>query len=199
MSHPPPAPAAAGGARAFHVRPARADERDAVRALTRAAYAEYTTAMAPAAWAALEGAVRAALAVGFDAADCLVAARVGVAAGAADALLGSVFLFPPDADAYAGLAEPPRRPELRLLAVSPAARGLGVGEALIAACADRARAHGADALTLHTSASMRAARRLYARLGFVRDPSLDFRPEGAELVEGYRLPLDAPASGPATG
>jgi ribosomal protein S18 acetylase RimI-like enzyme len=64
-----------------------------------------------------------------------------------------------------------------------------VGEALVRACAERARAAGAAALGLHTSASMAAARRMYARLGFVRAPGADFRPGGAELVEAYRLPL----------
>jgi GNAT superfamily N-acetyltransferase len=179
------------------VREARRRERDAVRALTLAAYAEYATVMAPASWAALDGAVRAALDVGFDAAACLVAVPRGApgAPGAPDAApLGSVFLFPPAADAYAGLAGAPRWPELRLLAVAPAARGLGVGAALVTACAERARAMGAGTLGLHTSASMRAAQRLYAALGFVRDPERDFRPAGAELVEGYRLPLDGPTA-----
>jgi ribosomal protein S18 acetylase RimI-like enzyme len=36
---------------------------------------------------------------------------------------------------------------------------------------------------------MRAAMRLYDRLGFVRAPELDFQPPDAELVQGYRLPL----------
>ena len=173
------------------VREARRDERDAVRTLTLAAYAEYAAIMAPASWTALDGAVRAALDVGFDAATCLVAVRPGAPGGAP---LGSVFLFPPATDAYGGLAGAPRWPELRLLAVAPAARGLGVGAALVAACAERARAMGADALGLHTSASMRAAQRLYAALGFVRDRARDFRPDGAELVEGYRLPLGGPAA-----
>jgi ribosomal protein S18 acetylase RimI-like enzyme len=58
-------------------------------------------------------------------------------------------------------------------------------------CVRRARRAGADALGLHTSRSMRAAIRLYERMGFVRAPERDFRPEGAELVEAYRLPLGA--------
>jgi hypothetical protein len=37
---------------------------------------------------------------------------------------------------------------------------------------------------------MRAAVRLYERMGFVRDPEHDFQPPGAELVEGYLLRLD---------
>jgi len=31
--------------------------------------------------------------------------------------------------------------------------------------------------------------RMYQRLGFVRAPEHDFQPEGAEVVEGYRLVL----------
>jgi predicted N-acetyltransferase YhbS len=100
-----------------------------------------------------------------------------------------VFLFPAAADAYRGLAAPPRWPELRLLAVAPHARGLGVGVALVRECARRARAAGYDTLGLHTSASMAAARRMYERLGFVRASEYDFRPDGAEVVEGYVLSL----------
>lgn len=172
---------------AYAVRDARADEHAAVRALTLAAYAEYARVMTPPAWAGLDGAVRAALDVAAGAAERIVAVRADDGA-----LLGSVFLFPAASDAYTGHAAPPPIPELRLLAVAPAARGLGVGEALVRECARRAQAAGAAALGLHTSASMRAAQRLYARLGFVRDPAADFRPDGAELVEGYRLALGAP-------
>ena len=163
------------------VRDATAADRPRVRALTLEAYAEYASVMAPAAWALLDRAVRDALDAAWTA-ECIVAERGG-------ALVGSVFLFPPASDAYRGLTAPPPRPELRLLAVAPAARGAGVGEALVRECARRARAEGAAALGLHTSASMAAARRMYARLGFVREPEADFRVDGAEVVEGYCLPL----------
>jgi ribosomal protein S18 acetylase RimI-like enzyme len=74
-------------------------------------------------------------------------------------------------------------------------RGRGVGRALVAECVRRARAMGAAALGLHTSASMTAAIALYEGLGFVRTPEHDFRPEGAELVTGYRLDLGSAAAG----
>ena len=163
------------------MRDARPGERALVRDLTLGAYAEYAGVMAPRAWTALDGAVRAALDAAW-AAECVVAERAG-------ALVGSVFLFPPASDAFTGLAEPPRWPELRLLAVAPEARGLGAGEALVRECARRARASGAVALGLHTSATMAVARRMYARLGFVRAPEHDLRFAGSELVEGYQLPL----------
>ena len=165
----------------LHVRAARPDERDAVRDLTLRAYAEYATVMAPSAWAALDGAVRAALA-SDERLERIVAEQGG-------RLVGSVLLYPPAADAYAGAASRARWPEVRLLAVAPDARGLGVGRALMDECVRRARAMGAAELGLHTSASMRAAMRMYERMGFVRAPEFDFRPPGAELVEAYRLEL----------
>lgn len=178
-----PVPAAPG----VRVRDARDDERIAIRLLTLRAYAEYAAVMEPSAWAGLEAAVHAALA-SRDAAARIVAERDG-------ALVGSVLLYPAASDAYGALAGRMRAPELRLLAVSPEARGQGVGEALVEECVRRARAAGATALGLHTSRSMRAARRLYERMGFVRAPEDDFQPEGAEVVEGYRLALEAQPTG----
>jgi predicted N-acetyltransferase YhbS len=177
-----PASRGAGAGRSpVVVRDARPDEREAVRALTERAYAEYASVMAPEAWAGLARSVRAALA-SDGAAARIVAERDG-------ALVGSVMLYPPATDAYHGLAERAAWPELRLLAVAPEARGQGIGELLVGECVRRARAAGARELGLHTSASMRAAMRMYQRLGFVRAPEHDFQPEGAEVVEGYRLVL----------
>ena len=173
---------AAGEDSRVRVRDARPGEDAAIRDLTLRAYAEYATVMAPRAWAGLERAVRSALA-SDEGAERIVAERDGT-------LVGSVRLYPPAADAYAGAAGRAAWPELRLLAVAPEARGQGVGQALVRECVRRARAAGARELGLHTSASMRVAMGMYARMGFVRAPEHDFRPEGAELVEGYRLSLD---------
>lgn len=63
---------------------------------------------------------------------------------------------------------------VRALAVVPQARGLGVAEALMNACMDRARAADAPALALHTADFMEAASRFYRRLGFRRAPHFDF-------------------------
>jgi ribosomal protein S18 acetylase RimI-like enzyme len=98
-------------------------------------------------------------------------------------------LFPPAAAAYGDTVQAPPWPELRLLAVSPEARGMGVGRLLVDECVRRARASGATELGLHTSKSMETAIGMYRRMGFVRAPEHDFQPEGAELVEGYRLRL----------
>ena len=164
------------------VREARLDERDLLRDLTLRAYGEYARVMDPEAWAALEQAVRAALASDLGARR-LVAERAG-------AVVGSVMLFPPATNAYGEFGGEAGWPELRLLAVEPSARGTGVAERLVRECARLARELGARELGLHTSSSMAAARRLYERLGFERAPERDFRPPGAEVVEGYRLRLE---------
>lgn len=169
----------------LRIRDARPDERDAIRALTLQAYAQYATIMNPRSWAGLSGAIRNAL--DAEGAERIVAERDG-------RVVGSVMLFPPAADAYGGMAGPASWPELRVLSVAPEARGAGVGQALVEECARRARSMGAAELGLHTSRSMAAAIRMYRRMGFVRAPEHDFHPDGAELVEGYRLPLAGSAA-----
>lgn len=174
-------------ARGTTIRDARPEDREAVRDLTLASYAQYAATMEQAAWAGLEGALHAALAT-TDEVERIVAERDG-------ALVGSVMLWPPAADAYRGAVARAPWPELRLLAVAPAARGQGVGEALMEECVRRARRMGATELGLHTSRSMGAAIRMYERRGFVRAPEYDFQPPGAELVTAYRLPLEGNAEG----
>jgi GNAT superfamily N-acetyltransferase len=63
------------------------------------------------------------------------------------------------------------------LFVAPEARGAGggrVGEALIAACAERCRAHGAVALTWQTALDNARAQALYDRIGAQRSQWLDY-------------------------
>ena len=165
----------------FHLRDAREADRAAIRDLTFASYGEYAERMAPSAWAALEGALAAALA-SEEHADRIVAEREGK-------LVGSVMLYARSADAYEGAAAEAHWPEVRLLAVAPEARGEGVGAALLRECIRRARAAGAREVGLHTSRSMEAAIRMYERFGFARRPEHDFQPEGGELVVAYRLQL----------
>lgn len=164
------------------LREAGPDDRAAIAQLTLLAYGEYSTSMAPDAWAALEAAVRVSLAD-----DAGVTRVVAIERGV---IVGSAALYAPQAAAYGDLASPAPWPEVRLVAVAPAARGRGVARALVEECIRRARAAGATTVGLHTSRSMRAALRLYERMGFVRDPEHDFQPPGAELVEGYLLRLD---------
>jgi GNAT superfamily N-acetyltransferase len=77
----------------------------------------------------------------------------------------------------------------RFLAVDPAARGRGVGRALMSACIARAHAAGRRQLVIHTTRAMEVAWRMYEKAGFRRAPDLDFAQE-ALPVFGFRLPLD---------
>ncbi len=82
-------------------------------------------------------------------------------------------------------------PEVRLLAVAPAARSQGIGAALMQECVRRARRAGTGALSLHTTDLMRTAMGMYERIGFVRAPELDFHPAPGVTVKGFRLDLGA--------
>ena len=55
---------------------------------------------------------------------------------------------------------------MRLLVVSRAARGLGIGKALAETCLARARDDGAAVFALHTSNMMQVALPMYERMGF---------------------------------
>ena len=106
-------------------------------------------------------------------------------------IIGAVLLYPAGTD----LKNPGGRgatltwPEVRLLAVTPASRGHGVAAALMQACIRRARESKSTVLTLHTTDLMRAAVRLYERLGFARAPELDLEPAPGIIAKGYRLDL----------
>jgi GNAT superfamily N-acetyltransferase len=64
--------------------------------------------------------------------------------------------------------------ELRMLAVSPLARGRGIGEELTVFGLEMAREAGATRVVLSTMEEMRAAHAIYEKLGFVREPDLDW-------------------------
>jgi GNAT superfamily N-acetyltransferase len=73
--------------------------------------------------------------------------------------------------------------EFRMLAVDPTAQGSGVGTALARLCEEQARAHGASGMALSSLVTMTAAHRVYARLGYERDPARDWSPvAGVELL-----------------
>lgn len=122
-----------------------------------------------------------------DAAARAARATVLVAVDEDTAVLGSV-TFCRAGSPYAEIARPGEA-EFRMLAVAGGTRRRGVGQALVLACADRARRHGDIALVLSSQRRMHAAHRLYERLGFERTPELDHEPvPGIELIT-YRLAL----------
>lgn len=104
-------------------------------------------------------------------------------------LAGSVVLYPSQQDAYDGRVGALPYPEIRMLAVSGPYRKRGIGEALVSACVERAKAAGERAIGLHTGSFMESALRLYARMGFVRVPEFDFHPSPEVTVLAFRLDI----------
>jgi ribosomal protein S18 acetylase RimI-like enzyme len=122
-----------------------------------------------------------------------VAARVSgctvfIAADAEGRLLGGVTYVPGPGTAMSE-SEGPDEAGFRMLAVAPARRGSGVGQALVEACIERARTDGRARLVLLTRPSLMAARRIYERLGFRRNPARDQEPIPDFWLLGYELDL----------
>ena len=78
--------------------------------------------------------------------------------------------------------------EMKRLFVRDAARGLGLGRALVAAILVAARGRGYREMRLDTLPSMTAARALYRDLGFVETPPYCFNPVPGTLY--LARPLD---------
>jgi len=101
-----------------------------------------------------------------------------------DRILGNVTYCPPGSP-WREIARPDEG-EFRMLAVDPAAQGAGAGTALARLCEERAREDGAVGMALSSLATMTAAHRVYARLGYERDPGRDWSPlPGVDLL-GFR-------------
>jgi GNAT superfamily N-acetyltransferase len=77
--------------------------------------------------------------------------------------------------------------EFRMLAVAPAARGRGVGQALVELCVRRSRELGYAGVRMSSMDLMTSAHRVYERLGFVRAPEDDWSPEPGVNLLAYRL------------
>lgn len=109
-----------------------------------------------------------------DAASRAREADLWVAVDRDGALLGTVTWCPPGST-YRELAGADES-EFRALAVAPAGRGRGVGEALVRHCLQLATGAGSAAVVISTAGWMSAAHRLYRRLGFLPAPERDWSP-----------------------
>ena len=103
-------------------------------------------------------------------------------------IVGTVMLqgWPQGGEILAG----PDEAEIRALAVVPAARGTGLGRALLAAVIERAAHVGIRRLVLLTQPDMKAAHHLYDTVGFTRLPERDWSPEPGVTLLAYGRTLD---------
>ena len=164
------------------IRDAGGGDRDAVVAVTLAAYQQYASVM-PRLWEGYRENIVSTLAAASPGTQ-IVAEKDGH-------IVGSVLLYPAGTvmGRAGGGSATLALPEVRLLAVAPSVRGQGIGALLMDECVRRARESGARALTLHTTDMMQAAVRLYTRMGFQRAPELDLQVAPEVVVKGYRLDL----------
>lgn len=115
-----------------------------------------------------------------------------VALDAGGRCVGAVSLALPGS-AYAEMSRPDEA-EFRMLVVDPAARGYGVGTALVTECLARARAAGCLRMVLCTQREMTTAHRMYERLGFHRATGRDWEPVPGLLLLAYERALQAPVA-----
>lgn len=109
-----------------------------------------------------------------------------------EAVVGTITVAP-YGSSYAEVAEP-GEVELRMLAVAPETRHQGVAAQLMRAALREALAGGARRVVLSTQDAMAAAQRLYARLGFVRQPERDWGHEVIHLRVFTWTPPEAPGA-----
>ncbi len=171
----------------FLIRPVRPDEYGALGELTVAAYRAIPFEMPH--QDAYDVQLR-------DVARRARTSCVVVAVTPAGELLGGVtYVSGPDDPYSEELSE--GEAGMRMLAVDPAHQGRGVGRALTEWCLARARADGRLRLILHTAVWMPDAIRLYERMGFARQPQIDFAPApGIDLI-AYSFDLAAGTPPPA--
>lgn len=129
-----------------------------------------------------------------DAAARASAAELWVAVDDTDGRVVGSVTFAAPGSAFHEIAEADEG-DVRMLAVDGSARGRGIGDALMLRCVERARELGLSGLALSTQPSMRAAHRIYERLGFERVPQRDWQPAPGITLLAYRLDLAPRADG----
>lgn len=162
------------------IRDAQDLEHETIAEVMLEAYQQYAFDMPQPRWEAYRDSIR--NSVYGDAPYARIVAQLG------GEIVGSVQMFLSSEIAYGKPEMGINSPIIRLLAVSPSARGRGVATLLIKEAALRSIQLGATTLNLHTSDMMASAVKLYEKLGFERAYETDTN-NGATLVKGYRLDL----------
>lgn len=165
------------------IRQAYQADKNAIKEVTLAAYQEYAVNLTLQQWQAYRSNIL----------DTLAEAQpeLQLVADLNGEIVGSLLIVPagPIMEVPENTANFHGFWEVRLLAVTPAVRGQGIGNALMRACVEQARSAGESAITLHTSDFMQTAKNIYERMGFKRDPEMDFYPSEDLVIKGYCLDL----------
>lgn len=144
----------------MQIRQATLDDAALVRAITRAVYVDEG-------WATTAGYIEQLLDVEARITDCMVLLADDVGTVTA--------IRPPHPNANIARGDDL---EVRMLAVLPQARGRGVAQALMR----RVEGYATTQVVLSTAPTMRAAQRLYERLGYARTPDRDWVIDGETLL-----------------
>lgn len=164
------------------IREARADELAGLGDVIAEAYAEFEARLSEENWSLMRSSLRKAV---LDPGEGV--GLVGVIDGS---IAGFVKYFAPGHSD--SVLFPREWASVRLLAVRPSFRGLGVGRELMRECIARARRESAATLGLHTSELMHRARAMYGRMGFRLVRELE--PRFAVRYWLFELPLVSPGS-----
>ncbi len=156
------------------IRRARPDDLATVGEVTVAAYEDFTLGPTDPYIARLR-----------DAAARYEQAELWLAEDEDGEVLGTVTVCPPGS-VWREVSRPDEG-EFRMLAVAPAARGRGVGEALARHAIARFAEAGVHAMVLSSLDSMHGAHRIYERLGFERAPGRDWSPMPGVQLLAYEL------------
>lgn len=146
------------------IRLARPDEYDAAGQLTADAYSANYSDLSPEYLASMR-----------DVATRVAQGDVWVAEGADGELLGSVWV-PREGETLSHLAQDGEL-DFRQLAVSPHARGRGIGEALTRHVIALGHSRGATRVVMNSGPQMTSAHALYTKMGFRRLPEREGRIE----------------------
>ncbi|MFL6214164.1 MAG: GNAT family N-acetyltransferase [Blastocatellia bacterium] len=162
----------------YTIRQATPVDASAINRLCVEAYAEFESVVGQDNWRQMREALA-------SAADLSTLGELLVAEDA-NGVIGVVLYIPPGKSD--GRSIPQAWATIRMLAVSPASRGSGVGRKLTEECINRARRDGAEAIGLTTADMMKVAEPMYERMGFQKEAALGTR-FGVRHAR-YKLPLN---------
>ncbi|WP_088067182.1 GNAT family N-acetyltransferase [Gottfriedia luciferensis] len=160
------------------IREAKPNEIDNIKKVLVEAYEQYAAILSKEQWENYKNSI-------IDATDHSNT-KTKLVALADNVMLGACFIYDSAEKAYGLSKLEINDPIIRLLGVSPKARGLGIATELIRASCNLSLEWGNDRIVLHTSDIMKSAIKLYERIGFKRAQQYEFM-NGDTLVKSYEL------------